>query len=56
MSKPNLLSQDEVMQLMDRFINEFGMWNQFKQWLLNQGYTPADLGMIDDEEPTPSEE
>lgn len=56
MSKPHQLYHEEVIQLMDRFINEFGMWNQFKQWLLDQGHTPADLGMIDDEEPTPSEE
>ena len=55
MSKPNLLSNDEMMELMDRFINEFGMWNQFKQWLQEQGYTPADLGMLDEEETTPEE-
>lgn len=44
------MEKTEIVELFDRFINEFGMFNHFKKWIEDEGYTLDEIGIKDDED------
>lgn len=40
----------EVVRVVDDFLNEYDMWRKFKQYVEEQGYTMEELGFQDEEE------
>lgn len=40
---------EEIIHLFDFFINDHGLWQEFKKFLEDRGYTPSDLGLDDDD-------
>lgn len=43
------MNKEEIVELLDQFINEIGQWNNFKKFLERQGYTLEELGFTDDD-------
>ncbi len=43
-----MLDKEEIIELVDNFINEVGMWSKFVEWLEEQGYTPDEIGFPED--------
>jgi hypothetical protein len=41
----NIMSKDEIIELLDRFLNEHGQFRAFKSWIEDQGYSMSDLGL-----------
>lgn len=44
------MSKEELIRLIDSFVNEHGLWHDFKVWVENQGYSMSKLGFPDDDE------
>lgn len=44
------MDKEELVELFDRFINENGLWFEFKTWVESQGYSVSELGFPDDED------
>lgn len=44
------MAKEELIRLIDSFINEAGLWYEFKAWIENQGYSTEELGFPDNEE------
>lgn len=44
------MAKEELIRLIDSFINEHGLWYEFKGWIENQGYSMKELGFPDNEE------
>nr|DAS84557.1 MAG TPA: hypothetical protein [Caudoviricetes sp.] len=44
------MAKEELIRLIDSFINEAGLWYEFKAWIENQGYSMEELGFPDNEE------
>lgn len=40
-----MLEQEEMSKVFDQFINENGLFQQFKTFIESQGYTLAEFGM-----------
>ncbi len=38
------LSKEELISVLDSFINETGQWERFKAWIEKQGYKLEELG------------
>lgn len=43
------LSQEEVIEVIDEFIMEGGLWEKFIAYLEKKGYKPTELGFPADE-------
>ena len=41
------MDKEELIELIDQFLNDKGMWHQFKEWIEKQGYTLEELGFKD---------
>jgi hypothetical protein len=44
------MTKEELIRLVDSFINEHGLWYEFKEWMENQGYSISEIGFPNDEE------
>ena len=44
------MTKEELIRLVDSFINEYGLWSEFKEWVKNQGYSISEIGFSNDEE------
>lgn len=42
------LDKEEVIELLDSFLNETGNWYTFCDYLRERGYSPEDLGLDDE--------
>lgn len=38
------MDKQEIIDLMDEFINDKLLWNEFKEWVYIRGYTVEELG------------
>lgn len=43
------MTKEELIRLIDSFINEHGLWYEFKAWIENQSYSMKELGFPDEE-------
>lgn len=43
------LTKEEIIEIIDRFVNEYGLWPQFKSFVESQGYTVQELGIKDED-------
>ena len=43
-----MIPDKELINLLDTFINENGLWTTFKEFVENQGYTLSELGFQED--------
>ena len=43
------MTKEELIRLIDCFINEHGLWYEFKKRIENQGYSMKELGFPDEE-------
>lgn len=43
-----MLTEKEIIEIIDRYINEKGLFEHFKQWLEAQGYSLTELGFKED--------
>ena len=43
------MSKEEIIQIVDNFINENGLWYKFKDHVEEQGYTVKELGFPDND-------
>lgn len=49
-SKPKReIEKDELVNIVDDFINSVGLWPDFKSFVEEKGYTVSELGFLDDE-------
>ena len=39
------ISKEDVIELLDNYINERGMWNDFTDYITEKGYTVGELGL-----------
>lgn len=42
------MSKEEIVEILDEFICEVGAWEQFKVYVIRQGYTLEELGFEDE--------
>lgn len=45
-----MISKDELIRLIDDFVNERGLWPQWKAFAKKRGYTMQELGMNDEDD------
>ncbi len=44
-----MATKEDVVRVVDEFINDNGLWQEFKEFVERQGYTVKELGFKDDE-------
>jgi len=42
-----MLDKEQLAEEFENFLNESGQWQNFKEWIEEQGYEVADFGMED---------
>ncbi len=43
------MEKEEIVRLIEHFVNEYGMFYKFKSFVESQGYTLGELGIEDEE-------
>ena len=43
-----MLDKEQLAEEFENFLNENGMWQNFKSWVEEKGYEVADFGMEDE--------
>ena len=42
------MEKEEIIDLLDQYLNEKGMWVDFTEWVESRGYTVSELGFEDE--------
>ena len=43
------MSKEEITQLIEQFINEYGLFYRFKNWLEEKGYSLSEIGITEED-------
>lgn len=42
------MTKEEIAQEIELFLNEYGLWGTFENFIKERGYMPSDVGLPDD--------